>query len=162
MGKWTKTRTANSNWRPTLCPFSSDWPTPARCRGPDSGRRLRRRTLRWTLLLRCSCRRGDRRSFPWFWSDAWTSSMFSSRQESNTENGVTKSAHFEFFFQMGHTRPLFLYFFVFSIHSWQKTNVQYKYKFLPMTGFEPRTSGIGSDRSTNWATTTTLLYVLNH
>ena len=22
-----------------------------------------------------------------------------------------------------------------------------------MTGFEPRTSGIGSDRSTNWATT---------
>ena len=24
--------------------------------------------------------------------------------------------------------------------------------FLPMTGFEPRTSGIGSDRSTNWAT----------
>ena len=29
-------------------------------------------------------------------------------------------------------------------------------KFLPMTGFEPRTSGIGSDRSTNWATTTSL------
>ena len=25
-----------------------------------------------------------------------------------------------------------------------------------MTGFEPRTSGIGSDRSTNWATTTAL------
>ena len=25
---------------------------------------------------------------------------------------------------------------------------------MPMTGFEPRTSGIGSDRSTNWATTT--------
>ena len=23
-----------------------------------------------------------------------------------------------------------------------------------MTGFEPRTSGIGSDRTTNWATTT--------
>ena len=23
-----------------------------------------------------------------------------------------------------------------------------------MTGFEPQTSGIGSDRSTNWATTT--------
>ena len=27
-------------------------------------------------------------------------------------------------------------------------------KFLPMTGFEPRTSGIGSDCSTNLATTT--------
>ena len=26
------------------------------------------------------------------------------------------------------------------------------YKFLPMTGFEPRISGIISDRSTNWAT----------
>ena len=31
------------------------------------------------------------------------------------------------------------------------------YKFLPMTGFEPQTSGIGSDRSTNWATTTSQL-----
>ena len=31
-------------------------------------------------------------------------------------------------------------------------------KFLPMTGFEPRTSGIGSDRSTNWATTTSPVY----
>ena len=27
-------------------------------------------------------------------------------------------------------------------------------KFLPMTGVEPRTSGIESNRSTNWATTT--------
>ena len=26
--------------------------------------------------------------------------------------------------------------------------------FLPMTGFEQRTPGVGSDRSTNWATTT--------
>ena len=25
---------------------------------------------------------------------------------------------------------------------------------MPKTGFEPRTSGIGNDRSTNWATTT--------
>ena len=30
-------------------------------------------------------------------------------------------------------------------------------KFLPMTGFEPRTSGIGSDHSTNWAKTTAQL-----
>ena len=29
-------------------------------------------------------------------------------------------------------------------------------KFLPMTGFKLRTSGIGSNRSTNWATTTAL------
>ena len=26
---------------------------------------------------------------------------------------------------------------------------------MPMTGFKPQTSGVGSDRSTNWATTTT-------
>ena len=29
-----------------------------------------------------------------------------------------------------------------------------------MTGFKPRTSDIGSDRSTNWATTTALLPLL--
>ena len=31
-----------------------------------------------------------------------------------------------------------------------------QYKFLPMTGFEPWTSGVGSNRSTNWATTIAL------
>ena len=41
--------------------------------------------------------------------------------------------------------------FVFSIQL-KVNNVQYK--CLPMTGFKLRTSGIGSDRSTNWATTT--------
>ena len=35
---------------------------------------------------------------------------------------------------------------------------QFKYNFLPMTGFEPWTSGIRSDRSTNWATTTAHYY----
>ena len=29
-------------------------------------------------------------------------------------------------------------------------------KVLPMTGFEPRTSGVGSDISINWATTAAL------
>ena len=37
-------------------------------------------------------------------------------------------------------------------YSWLYTNVPHK--SFPMTGFEPRTSGVGSDRSTNWATTT--------
>ena len=45
---------------------------------------------------------------------------------------------------------LFFFIFVFSV----QLTVNIQYKFLPMTGFEPRTSGIGSDRSTNWATTT--------
>ena len=36
-----------------------------------------------------------------------------------------------------------------TVDSKQMFNIN---KFLLMTGFEPRTSGIGSDRSTNWAT----------
>ena len=44
-------------------------------------------------------------------------------------------------------------FFLISVFSIQFT-VNIQYKFLPMTGFEPWTSGIRSDRSTNWATTT--------
>ena len=40
---------------------------------------------------------------------------------------------------------LFFFIFVFSIH----LTVNVQYKFLPMSGFEPRTSGMGSDRSTN-------------
>ena len=44
----------------------------------------------------------------------------------------------------------FFLFFVFSI----QLTVNVQYKILPMTGFEPRISGIESDRSINWATTT--------
>ena len=42
----------------------------------------------------------------------------------------------------GFSRPLFLFIFVFL-----KVNSKYvNYKILPITGFEPQTSGIGSDR----------------
>ena len=51
----------------------------------------------------------------------------------------------------------FFFIFVFSIQL-KVNNVQYK--CLPMTGFKLRTSGIGSDRSTNWATTTAHTLVL--
>ena len=44
----------------------------------------------------------------------------------------------------------FLYFHLFNL---QLTAKQCSMLILPMTGFEPRTSGVGSDRSTNWATT---------
>ena len=45
---------------------------------------------------------------------------------------------------------LFFFIFVFST-----VNSKYNQcKILPMTGFEPRISGFGSDRSANWATTT--------
>ena len=45
---------------------------------------------------------------------------------------------------------LFFFIFVFSIQL--TVNIQWFY--LSMTGFELRTSGAGSDHSTNWATTT--------
>ena len=63
------------------------------------------------------------------------------------------------FYKMGHCWPLFLLFlsFQYAVDSIQMFSVN---KFLPMTGFEPRTSGIGSDRSTNWATTTSPLFFI--
>ena len=39
------------------------------------------------------------------------------------------------------------------IYSWQK-QINVRYKSLQMTGFKLRTSGVRSDCSTNWATTT--------
>ena len=46
-----------------------------------------------------------------------------------------------FFKEMGHS-GLFFFIFVFSI-------VQLLNKILPMSGFKPRISGVGSDCSTN-------------
>ena len=51
---------------------------------------------------------------------------------------------------MGHSRSLFSSF-QFTVDSKQMFDIN---KFLLVTGFEPRTSGKRSDRSTNWATTT--------
>ena len=48
---------------------------------------------------------------------------------------------------------LFFFIFVFSI----QLTVNFQYNFSPTTGFEPRTSGFRSDRSTNWATTISML-----
>ena len=55
------------------------------------------------------------------------------------------------FLKMGPTRPSFSLFssFQYTVDSKQMFYIN---KFLPMTGFEPRTSGIRSDHSTNWAT----------
>ena len=40
-------------------------------------------------------------------------------------------------------------FSLFSSFQYTVDSKQMFYKFLPMTGFEPRTSGMGSKRSTN-------------
>ena len=62
---------------------------------------------------------------------------------------------------MCHSRPLFLLFssFQYTVDSIQMFNIN---NFLPMTGFEPRTSGIRSHRSTNWATTTSRQWKMLH
>ena len=46
--------------------------------------------------------------------------------------------------------PNLFFFFVFSI----QLIINVQYKFFTMTGFKLRSSGIRSNRSTNWATTT--------
>ena len=43
-------------------------------------------------------------------------------------------------------------FYLFSSFHYTVDSKQMSNNFLPMTGFKPRTSGIGSNRSTNWAT----------
>ena len=67
-------------------------------------------------------------------------------------------AHF-LVLKMDHSGPLFPLFSS-SQYSWQNTNIFY-IKALPMTGFEQRTSGVRSDRSTNWATTISLCHFLS-
>ena len=49
---------------------------------------------------------------------------------------------------MDYCRPLFLYFRLFNTVDSKRTIY-----FLPMTRFEQRSSGVGSDRSSTWATT---------
>ena len=53
------------------------------------------------------------------------------------------------FFKLGLSRTLFIYFHLFNTVE----SKQMFYKSLPITGFEPRISGVGGDRSTNWAIT---------
>ena len=60
-------------------------------------------------------------------------------QHAHRGEGFLRTAIFS---KMGHSQPLFL--FVFSI----QLIVIVQYKFWPMIGLEPRTSGIGSNRST--------------
>ena len=59
---------------------------------------------------------------------------------------------------MGHSQPLSLYFRLFNTVGSKQINVQYN--SLLMTGSEPQTSVVGSDRSTSSATTTALENVL--
>ena len=54
---------------------------------------------------------------------------------------------------MGISRPLFLYFHLFDSDASKQMFVNH----FSMTGFEPQTSGVGRDRSSNCATTTALL-----
>ena len=62
---------------------------------------------------------------------------------------LVKTATTIFFIKMGHSRLLFHYVRLFNT-----VDSICSIYFLPITGFKPLTSGIGSDRSTNWATST--------
>ena len=63
------------------------------------------------------------------------------------ENGLRSLNAFFKWANPGH----FFFIFVFSI----QLTVSVQCKFLPMTGFDLQTYGVGSARSTNWASTTT-------
>ena len=54
---------------------------------------------------------------------------------------------------------LFFFISVFSIQFTIGKQLNDRYKSLPMIGYEPRTSVIESDRSTNWATTIASFFV---
>ena len=75
------------------------------------------------------------------------------------ESGKIKQQKWIFFKKNGPFLASFSLFssFQYTVDSKQMFNIN---KFLPMTGFEPRTSGIGSDRSTNWAKTTSQIFKL--
>ena len=82
--------------------------------------------------------------FTWFnWYYYWSFLIVHSTEKLKLIKIWPKTANF---LKMGHSRPLFIYFRP------QLTVNKCPIIFLPMTGFEPRTSGIGSDRFTNWAT----------
>ena len=53
------------------------------------------------------------------------------------------------FLKTGHASFSLFSSFLYTVDTKQMLNIN---KFLPLTGFEPRTSGIRSNRSTNWAT----------
>ena len=60
-----------------------------------------------------------------------------------------------FFVKLGQSRVLFLYFCLFNT-----VLIQLTVKKLPMTGFELRICGVGSNRSANFPTTRSLMNLL--
>ena len=82
------------------------------------------------------------------WPPAWLIKI-----RPNQRDGIYRAYANGFFKKMGHSQPLFLFLsFQYTVDRIKMIDIN---KFLPMTGFKPWTSGIRSNRSTNWATTTT-------
>ena len=69
----------------------------------------------------------------------------------NLKYGITSRT----FLKMGHPGLFSIYFRLFNTVDSKQINV--RYKSLPMTGFVWQTSGVQSNRCTNWATTTALM-----
>ena len=74
----------------------------------------------------------------------------------NVRPGLVSGSFKKFFLKNG---PFPATFSLFSSFQYTDDSKQMLYNFLPMTGFEPWTSGIGSDRSSNWATTTAQTFI---
>ena len=81
---------------------------------------------------------------------------FGTRSDSNADDADQEHQKIElsqvklyrqYFFKSGHSQPLFLFFRL--LNTVDSIQVNVRYKSLPKTGFEPRTSGVGSDCSTN-------------
>ena len=60
-----------------------------------------------------------------------------------------------FFWKMGHSRPLFIFFRLFN-----RVDIKRSIYILPMSGFKPQTSGVRRDYTTNWAPTTASRFTL--
>ena len=90
----------------------------------------------------------------------WACFIVVPRQMAKTENIILPSGHTEPRLHLKKLNGLFLASFsLFSSFQCTVASKQmfYRNKFLKMTGFNLRTSGIRSNHSTNWATTTSLV-----
>ena len=104
---------------------------------------VKRSSESWKSLSDVECARRNRAR--WLGRLSPSHRSFVTLKKGASDRAGTCSQYF-FLKKVGHPRPLFLYFRLFNTHMFLQ--------FLPMTGFKQRTSGIGSNRSTNWATTT--------
>ena len=81
---------------------------------------------------------------------AWDSNLGPHNGRRSRNHGALAATHFgNFFLKNGPFSASFFFIFVFSIQLTVDKQLNVRYKSLPMTGFELRTSGVRSNCSTN-------------